>query len=264
VPLFEYWTAWPSDADRQNALTNKFLTGTKYAGSISLSALVAAFFFLSFGFQTIPALVTPIWQWQLKLLVQRNVQPFRWLEYSISASVMFLIFFTLNGSQNLHLIVCVFALAFVMMMLGLVSEASAYYQRTISFLSADKIKRQPVDFFLPHVLGWVPFGVLWGLIYRSFVIGITRGTSGGSGDFARPPSWVYIVFASQIGIMAMFGANQLWQLVRLYRVRASDFEAQAKIALRSEYIYVALSLTAKSLLAWILFGGISAMGSTTY
>jgi hypothetical protein len=264
VPLFEYWTAWPTDADRQNALTNKFVPGVKYAGSISLSVLVAAFFFLSFAFQTIPALVTPIWRWQLKLLVERNVQPFRWLEYSISASVMFLIFFTLNGAQNLHLIVCVFALSFVMMMLGLVSEASAYFQRTVAFLSADKIKRQPVDFFLCHILGWVPFGVLWGLIYRSFVLGINHGTNGGSSNFAKPPSWVYIVFASQIGIMAMFGMNQLAQLVSLYRVRASDFEAQAKIALRSEYIYVALSLTAKSMLAWILFGGLSAMGSTTY
>ena len=257
VPLFENWLAWPSSAQRQVAATNKFITGSNYAGSISFEGLVASFFFLSAIFQTVPALVTPIWRWQLKLLFERNVQPLRWLEYSASASVMFVTFFILNGNQNVYLIVTAFALSFVMMMLGLVSEASTYFQRTVEYLSNGKMKRNALDYFLPHVLGWVPFGILWGLIYRSFVFGISHGSS-------KPPMWVYIVFASQIGIMAAFGANQLWQLVDLFYVRASDFERQAKIALRTEYIYVTLSLTAKSMLAWVLYWGFVSMGNTTY
>lgn len=257
VPLFETWLAWPSSAQRQVDATNKFITGSNYSGSISFEGLVASFFFLSAIFQTVPALVTPIWRWQLKLLLERNVQPLRWLEYSASASVMFVTFFILNGNQNVYLIVTAFALSFVMMMLGLVSEASAYFQRTVEYLSNGKMKRNALDYFLPHVLGWVPFGILWGLIYRSFVFGISHGSS-------KPPMWVYIVFASQIGIMAAFGANQLWQIVDLFYVRASDFERQAKIALRTEYIYVTLSLTAKSMLAWVLYWGFVSMGNTTY
>jgi len=257
APLFEPWLSWPSSEERKVAATNKFITGSKYAGSISFEGLVVAFFFLSAIFQTVPALVTPIWRWQLKLLLERNVQPIRWLEYSASASVMFVLFSLLNGIQNVYLLVTVFALSFVMMMLGLVSEASTYFQRTVEYLSNGKMKRNALDYFLPHVLGWVPYTVLWALIYRSFVFGISHGSS-------KPPMWVYIVYVSQIGIMAAFGANQLWQLVDLFYVRAGDFERQAKIALRTEYIYVTLSLTAKSLLAWVLYWGFVSMGNTTY
>jgi hypothetical protein len=264
VPLLETWLAWPSSAERQVASTNKFITGSNYVGSISFEGLVAGFFFLSAIFQTVPALVTPIWRWQLKLLLERNVQPIRWLEYSASASVMFLTFFILNGNQNVYLLVAAFALSFVMMMLGLVSEASTYFQRTVEYLSNGKMKRNALDYFLPHVIGWVPFAVNWSLIYRSFVVGIAHGKPGVSNNYAKPPTWVYIVFASQIGIMAAFGANQLWQLVDLFYVRAGDFERQAKIALRSEYVYVLLSLSAKSLLAWVLYWGFVSMGNTTY
>jgi|688.fasta_scaffold02105_12 hypothetical protein len=264
APLFEPWLAWPSRAERLNAETNQFIPGSKYAGSISFQGLVAAFFFLSFAFQTIPALVNPIWRWQLGLLLERNIQPLRWLEYSVSASVMFLIFFILNGQQNVYLLVTVFALSFVLMMLGLVSEASAYFQRTVEYLSNEKKKRNALDFFLPHVLGWVPFTVLWALIFRSFVMGINHGKNSASSDYAKPPWWVYGVFGSQIILMGLFGANQLWQLVNLYNVRASNFKRQAEIALRSEYVYVFLSLTAKSILAWFLYGGFRSMGSTKY
>jgi hypothetical protein len=52
--------------------------------------------------------------------------------------------------------------------------------------------------------------------------------------------------------------------VDLFYVRAGDFERQAKIALRTEYLYVLLSLTAKSMLAWVLYTGFRASGSTTY
>lgn len=257
VPLFETWVAWPSSAERQVAATNKFTLGSDHVGSISFEGLVVAFFFLSAIFQTIPAFVTPIWRWQLWLLMERNVQPIRWLEYSASASVMFVLFNLLNGTMNLYLIVTVFALSFVMMVLGLVSESSAYFQRTVEYLSNGKVKRNALDFFLPHVLGWVPFVTLWALIFRSFVVGISHGST-------KPPMWVYILFSSQIGIMACFGANQLAQLVDLYKVRASDFERQTRIALRTEYIYVTLSLTAKSLLAWTLYWGMRSQGSARY
>jgi hypothetical protein len=257
VPLFETWVAWPSSAQRHVVATNKFITGSEHVGSFSFQGLVVAFFFLSGIFQTIPAVVTPIWRWQLKLLLERNVQPLRWLEYSASASVMFVLFTLLNGTMNVYMIVTVFALSFVMMILGLVSESSAYFQRTVEYLSNGKIKRNALDFFLPHVLGWVPFAALWSLIFRSFVVGISHGST-------KPPMWVYVLFSSQIGIMGCFGANQLAQLVDLFKVRASDFERQAYIALRTEYIYVTLSLTAKSLLAWVLYWGMKAQGSTRY
>lgn len=264
VPLFEPWLAWPSAAERSDPLTNKFITGNKYAGSISFEGLVASFFFLSATFQVLPALWDVSWHWLINLLFERNVQPIRWVEYSASASVMFLMFFLLNGGQNLPLLICVFALSFVMMILGLVSEASAYFQRTIEYLSNGKQKRQPLDYFLPHILGWVPFGILWGLIFRAFVLGTNHGRPGVSNDYAKPPWWVYAVFSGQVGLMALFGANQLWQQYSLYTVNVADFTKQARIALRTEYIYVALSLTAKSMLAWVLYFGMRSQGDTAY
>ena len=92
---------------------------------------------------------------------------------------------------------------------------------------------------------------------RQFELNINHSSS-------KPPGWVYALYSTQIIIMALFGANQLWQTIDLYRVRAGDSARQARIALRTEYIYVTLSLTAKSVLAWVLYSGFRATRSTRY
>ena len=104
---------------------------------------------------------------------------------------------------------------------------------------------------------------LWGIIYRSFLLNAQGGDSLSAGK-QRPPFWVYILYSTQIVIMGLFGLNQLWQQVDLFYVRAGDFARQARIARRTEYLYVMLSLSAKSVLAWVLYFGMRAQGKTSY
>ena len=257
VPLNEPYLGWPSRKEMDDPALNRFTLGTHPAGQVSFLAMVSAFFFLSAGFQIIPALVPQLWEPLLELLLERNIQPFRWLEYSISASLMFMIAAILNGTFDAQKIAYVFVLSFVMMMLGLGSEMSTYFQRQLEFLSNGKLKRNVTDYFFLHVLGWVPFGTLWGIQMRQFQLNINHSSS-------HPPSWVYVLYSTQIIIMALFGGNQLWQHVDLYRTRAGDSARQARIALRTEYVYVTLSLTAKSVLAWVLYSGFRAQQSTKY
>jgi hypothetical protein len=263
VPASESYMSWPSSAARANPETNVFTFGKTDAGKISFKGLVAAFFFLSAIFQIVSAVFTPVWEWLLSLLLHRNVQPLRWFEYSISASVMFLIAFLLNGASDVHKLVLVFSLSFLMMALGLVAECYTYFQRELEYVSNGKNKRHPVDYFLVHVVGWVPFVTLWGITFRSFLLNAQGGDSLSAGK-QRPPFWVYILYSTQIVIMGLFGLNQLWQQVDLFYVRAGDFARQARIARRTEYLYVLLSLSAKSVLAWVLYFGMRAQGSTSY
>ena len=98
APLEEPFLGWPSRTQMDDPTLNRFSTGTHPAGQVSFLAMVSAFFFLSAGFQIIPAFVPQIWEFQTGLLLERNVQPLRWIEYSVSASLMFMISAILNGT----------------------------------------------------------------------------------------------------------------------------------------------------------------------
>jgi hypothetical protein len=246
----EPYMAWPTSTQKY------FAIGTKPAGQMSFLGVVSSFFFLSAVFQLVPALITPMWKWLLALLLERNVQPLRWVEYSISASVMFMAFALLNGTFDAHKLVLFFSLSFVLMFLGLASEISGSLQRRLEESSNGKHKRNAVDYFFLHVLGWVPFITLWGITFRQFANN-NAATPG-----HRAPDFVYVLYSLMVLIMGLFGFNQLWQTVNLYYVRVEDTARQAKIALRTEYLYVLLSLTAKSVLAWVLFWGFKSQGNS--
>ena len=75
VPLNEPYLGWPSRSQMTNSTLNHFTTGTHPAGEVSYKGLVASFFILSFLFQTLPAIIPPVWKWLVGTLLERNVQP---------------------------------------------------------------------------------------------------------------------------------------------------------------------------------------------
>jgi hypothetical protein len=235
VPLNEPFLAWPTHVQQQNPATNYFTTGTQAAGSLRVKPLIASFFFLSFGFQACAA-----WFWkQYAAHLDTNRAALRWCEYSLSASVMFVILFLLNGTLDAQKIALACGLSFCMMAFGWLAEESMYASLQLDSRSA-------VRWFIPHTVGWVPFAVLWGVLIREFTVNLSH-------DFAKPPPWIYTLYASQSILMFFFGGNQLWQAISLFRT--SDARAVKRIARRTEAAYITLSLFAKTGLCWVLFWG---------
>lgn len=97
IPLNEPFLSWPTRVQQANPATNYFATGTQGAGNIQLGLLIATFFLLSFLFQ---ACAAAFWS-QYSRQLETNRAALRWCEYGISASIMFVILFLLNGTPDL-------------------------------------------------------------------------------------------------------------------------------------------------------------------
>jgi hypothetical protein len=156
-------------------------------------------------------------------LVRSN--PARWIEYSVSAGLMLWVIATLSGVDNLLVLLMLLAANAALMFCGHVVELG--------------MRRTEVSFVVDQatLVGWVLHMTIWSVIFTSFFYAIREG--GGS---AAPPM-VYAIAP------VLFTAHSLFGLVQgLYVWGYVTWESQ-------ERLYAVLSLTAKSLLAWMTVGG---------
>jgi hypothetical protein len=83
--------------------------------------------------------------WQLyKYWLQRNQNHFRWLEYSVSASIMHVMGAQLSGATEIHLLFAIFVLGATTMIFGSMHErcvASAHTRHTTHDTRHDKTRR---------------------------------------------------------------------------------------------------------------------------
>eukprot|EP00164_Ancoracysta_twista_P002885 GFYU01003839.1.p1 GENE.GFYU01003839.1~~GFYU01003839.1.p1 ORF type:complete len:266 (-),score=50.37 GFYU01003839.1:178-975(-) len=77
-----------------------------------------------------------------------NCNPFRWVEYSISASIMLCVLSVLVGIYDIYTLILVFSSSASCMFFGLAYE-----------LTADASM---------HFIGWLPFTIVWGVIFHSY------------------------------------------------------------------------------------------------
>jgi hypothetical protein len=153
------------------------------------------------------------------LLEGRN--DFRWIEYSVSASLMAVLIGLLPGINDVAAVIAIFGANAAMILFGLLQER---YER-------------PGGSLLPFWLGSVVGAIPW------IAIGVYLA---GIGVDARPPTFVYAIFVSLFVFFMSFAANMWLQYRRLGPWR--DY-------LVGETGYVVLSLLAKSALAWQVFAG---------
>ena len=185
-----------------------------------LGIAVALFLFLSAGFHL---LVASPWGWpryQRELAARRN--RFRWVEYSLSASLMIVVIAGLTGITDAVALLGLFGLNASMILFGWLMET----------------EREPgpgVD-WTPFIFGSLAGAVPW--------IGIAVYLFGAGSDV---PNFVYGIFVSIFVLFNCFAVNQWLQ----YRARGrwADY-------LHGERTYIVLSLVAKSLLAWQIFANV--------
>ena len=147
----------------------------------------------------------------------------RWWEYSISASLMVVLIAMLAGTRELTALVALFGVNAAMILFGLLMERGSRPGKDADWW----------PFWVGSVVGIVPW----------IVIGIQLVRSQAE---AQVPGFVFAIFVSLLLLFALFPINMYLQYKRIGRWRDYVF---------GEYGYIVLSLTAKSVLAWQVFGG---------
>ena len=189
---------------------------------IQLPLLVAGFLFISALAHTVIATVR---YEQYVQYLERGMNPYRWYEYAVSASLMIVVIGILAGIWDAGTLLALFALVAVMNLCGLLME-----QRNEGAESID---------WAPYYLGTVAGLVPWVVIAISFVGSVTAS----DGDF---PEFVIYIYVSIFVFFNLFAINMILQYRETGRWREYLF---------GERVYILLSLVAKSALAWQVYFG---------
>ncbi len=209
-------------------VTASFLQGRPGAAPPELRTLfevrlawgVAAFVFLSALAHWLLAL-PGIYEWyRQNLLRERNYA--RWIEYSLSSSVMVVLIALLTGIGDIAALGALFGVNAAMILFGLLME---HYESP----------RRPN--WMPFLFGCLAGAVPW------IMIAVYLWSPGVA---AEPPAFVYGIFFSLFVFFNVFAVNMVLQYKKVGKWR--DY-------LYGESAYVLLSLVAKSLLAWQVFAG---------
>jgi hypothetical protein len=192
-------------------------------GEIPIGSAVAAFLFLS----AISHLAVSS-RWGFRRYVAdlgRGMNRARWIEYSLSSSLMIVVIAMLVGIYDIVSLLALFALNACMILFGWIMEVHNQTTSRTNWLSY-----------------W--FGVFAGTV-PWIAIGIYLFGPTASGD-PGPPTFVYAIFGSIFVFFNIFAVNMVLQYRRVGPWRGY---------LYGERAYVWLSLVAKSLLAWQVFAG---------
>jgi len=190
-------------------------------GTIELAYLAVVFLFIS---AVAHALIATVLYDRYVDYLDRGMNPYRWYEYAISASVMIVLIAMLAGVWDLGTLIALFGLVAVMNLCGLVMERH-------NRLTADT---DWSSFIVGSIAGVVPWIVIGVSIIRTFNAG------------SSPPDFVIAIYGSLFVLFNLFAINMLLQYRGVWKWE--DY-------LYGERAYVVLSLVAKSLLAWQVYFG---------
>lgn len=207
-------------------VTASFLQGPPGAGlnqpevlfDVPLGPAVASFLFLSAIAHFLIA--SPgIFPWYAKNL-ERNRNYARWIEYSLSSSLMVVLIAMLPGIYDIAALGAIFGVNAAMILFGLLME---HYEEPGS----------------PNWLSFI-FGCIAGIVPWLLIAYYVWSP----GSEANPPSFVYAIFVVLFVFFNSFAVNMVLQYKKVGPWRDYVF---------GETAYVFLSLAAKSILAWMVF-----------
>lgn len=156
--------------------------------------------------------------------LDRGANYARWIEYSVSASIMIVLIAMLTGITSIYALIGIFAANAAMILFGLLMERE-------NPLGA------PVR-WMPFWFGCIAGAAPW--------IAIAIAIIGAQTESQGVPTFVFVIFVSLFILFNTFAVNMALQYRKVGPWRDYRF---------GEAGYIALSLTAKSALAWQVFGG---------
>ncbi len=157
--------------------------------------------------------------------LKKKMNPVRFYEYALSSSVMIVLIGMLVGIYDLGAIILIFGINAMMNLFGLLMEL---HNQTTQ-------KTDWTSFIFGSIAGIIP----WIVIVLYFVGSLT----GGGG---KPPTFVYAIIPTLFVFFNIFAVNMVLQYKKV---------GPWKDYLFGERVYIILSLSAKTILAWIIFAG---------
>lgn len=189
---------------------------------VNIAWFVAIFFFMS-AFAHL--FISTVYRQRYEKNLMLGINKVRWYEYALSASVMMIAISFLTGIYDLASLVMIFVLDALMNLLGLAMEVH----------NSGKSKLNWLTFVLGCIAGIVPWVV--------FGIYVYAASEFGGGNI---PDFVYWIYVSIFIFFNTFAINMFLQYKKI---------GPWKDYLYGEKMYIVLSLVAKTLLAWQVFGG---------
>ncbi|MCX6527882.1 MAG: heliorhodopsin HeR [Actinobacteria bacterium] len=190
--------------------------------NLNIGYMVAAFLALSafFHFLISSPAIFPRYVSGLK----NHINMFRWVEYSLSSSLMIIVILQLNGTADYIALLGIFGVNVCMILFGWLQE---------------KYTTPGDGDLLPFFFGCLAGSIPW------IATAINLVSPKGPAD-ATAPGFVYGIVVSLFILFNCFAIVQ-WK----------QYKARGKWAnyLHGERIYIVLSLVAKSVLAWQVFSG---------
>lgn len=188
---------------------------------LSLPWLVASFFILS----ALAHFSVVTWYRRRYLAgLEKGINRARWIEYSLSASIMMVGISLLVGIYDLGSLIGIFSLVAIMNLCGLVMEIHNQTTKKTNWLS----------YWIGCLAGIVP----WVIVALYLWSGAEFGRAA--------PTFVYWIFVSIFIFFNAFALNMVLQYKKI---------GKWKDYIYGERAYVILSLVAKSALAWQVFAG---------
>lgn len=251
IPLTESFLEWkkfdntticPIGSREFETTNEKYCIGTitkpiscedNFCYGIDLGWLIISFHILSFLFQSFATYTDykgPVFGYRYSIMIDNNRNPLRFIEYSISASIMLISIALINGVTDINLIISIAVLTASCQLCGLAVE----------YIDDKKIK------WLLHLIGWLQFIWAYGIIAYAFFKSIDASNESGG---ITPPSFVYVIVFILFILYSSFGFVQLTELI----INLNPYT--------KEKSYVLLSLTAKLLLGWMIFSNVLLIGN---
>lgn len=188
--------------------------------------------FITALFHALIAFVPAIRSAYLRDVLSNRGNYLRWLEYSITASLMTWVILQLSGVTNVLMLV----------MVGVVCNVALQSQGYLQ----EKLRRVS---WIPTLVGWLIFAMQWSIIFSYFFTAITSARPIG---VEQAPWFVYVIVIGLFFFFALFGLVQLTHIAEWPRFMASGYA--------QDIAYLILSLTSKLFLTWNLLIGIATNG----
>lgn len=157
--------------------------------------------------------------------LKKGMNPIRFYEYAFSSSLMIVLIGMLTGIWDLGAIILIFTLNATMNLFGIMMEYHNQYTQRTDWTA----------FIYGCIAGIVP----WVVIMLYFLGAVS------SGD-AKPPAFVYAIIPTLFVFFNIFAINMVLQYKKVGPWRDYLF---------GERVYIILSLSAKTVLAWLIFAG---------
>lgn len=208
---------------RFDETTKHLVTAQRQLWDLPLGPMVALFFFMSALAHL--SMAFPVRK-QYEGWLARGQNPFRWVEYSFSSSVMIVVIAALSGVQEIGTLIAIFGANAAMIMFGWSMEVA----------NEGRDRPQWIHYIFGCIVGAVP----WLVIFVTLLVSATEPNA------AAIPGFVIAIFVTLFVFFNVFAINMVLQYRKIGRWR--DY-------LYGERAYMLFSLFAKSLLAWQVFFG---------